>query len=171
MTAQQDFTKSKQSCQNGQDEIAVLCSQLDNIKELNKKLAEQIIGLEADNGVMSIELEKMHNQLSKQTDDNQLVNECLDTVKKENDELKNRLQLIENINASELISAEDEDDPSDTNKNLTSSWNKTAIMDWLNKSDLRHLRESEDIINAMCNVSKNHNKKIRYSYSYSILFY
>lgn len=152
MGAQQECNKTKQACQLNLEEIAVLRSQLDSGKELNKQLTDKIIELETAKGVMSVEMDDLQKQFSKQTDDTQMISDSLETVKKENEELKNRLRLIENINASELINVDDDEEISDTNKNLTSPWNKSAIMDWLNNSDIRNQKGSEGIINAMCNV-------------------
>lgn len=136
-----------------QEEIAVLCSQLDSGKELHKLLTDKIIDLETANGVLTVEIEDVQKQFRRQTEETQLISSCLESTKKDYEELRNRLELIETINASELINADDDEEISDTNKNLTSSYNKSAIMDWLKNSDIRNQKESEGIINAMCNVS------------------
>lgn len=152
MVAQQDSNKSKQVCQTNLEEISVLQGQLENSKETNKQLTEKIVELETASGALSGEMDEIQKQFNQQVEDTLLISTCLETTRKENEELRNRLQLIENINASELINADDDGEISDTNKNLTSSWKQTAIMDWLKNSDIRNQKESEGIINAMCNV-------------------
>ena len=165
MAVIQKYAKSEKTWQNSEDEIVVLQSQLSTSKQSVEELAAKLIALESEYNTISeqcqqyAEKQEQHNavtqnlygQLAQQVRECQAEKDRSEGAQKENEELKNRLQLIENLNASELIIAEQDSD-SDSNKNNT-MWNKPAIMHWLSNSELKNLKESEDIINAMCNVS------------------
>lgn len=142
MAVIQKFTKFEQLWQSSEHELALLRSQLVASNENNEKLSQE-----------KSDVESIRAQIVKQEVDCMQFKENFEAAKRENDELKNRLQLIENINESELrVANENESDTSDKNKNIT-MWNKNAITHWMNNSDLKLLSESDDIINAMCNVS------------------
>lgn len=138
----QKLTKSERKWQNSEYELAVLRSKLKASTDANDELQTKLESLEVDNNALSDQCAL----IKKQAVDSELIRDDLETAQNEIEELKGRLQLIQNMNAEDY-------DSSDSNKNLTSSCNKPAIMDWLNNSDLKNQKESEDIINAMCNVS------------------
>lgn len=145
MAVIQKFTKFEQLWQSSEDELALLRSQLVASNENNEKLSQEVNNANA---------ESIRAQIVKQEFDCMQIKESFEAAKRENDELKNRLQLIESINETETRMAnENGSDSSDKNKNL-SMWNKQAITHWMNNSDLKLLKESDDIINAMCNVSR-----------------
>lgn len=163
----QKYTQSEQIWQNVESELALLRSQLNASKENNEELTAKLVSLESEYNSLTeqcnqyAEKQESHNtiaenlyaQLAKQVLDCQFIKECLDAAQKENEELKNRLQLIENINASELINVSEGSD-SDKNKIIGSVYNtKPAILNWLNHSSLNKLKECDDIINAIVNVS------------------
>lgn len=137
MAVIQKFTKFEQLWQSSEDELVLLRSQLIASNENNEKLSQEVNNVNAE----SI---RAHDF------DCKTIKESFETAKRENDELKNRLQLIENINDNELMLA-NEESASDSNKNIT-MWNKQAILHWLNP-DLKQARESDDIKNPKCNVS------------------
>lgn len=152
MSLQQKFTKSEQTTQNCEQELAVLRSQLENSKQKYVELTQKLSEMEGERdeliGQCRQRAEKMED-LCQQLDKQEVeMNRRLKELQVHNEELQGKMRLIENTNV------DDEDDSSDTNKNLTSSWNnKSAIIDLFKNSDLRKLNESDDIINAICNVN------------------
>lgn len=163
----QKYTQSEQIWQNAESELALLHSQLNASKENNDELTAKLVSLESEYNSLTEQCsqyaekqdthhsitENLYAQLAKQVLDCQFVKERLDLAQKENEELKNRLHLIENINASELINVSEGSD-GDKNKIVGSVYNtKPAILNWLNNSSLHKLKECDDIINAIVNVS------------------
>lgn len=138
MAVIQKFTKFEQLWQASESELGLLRNQLVASKENNEKLSQEMINSTTEN---------IRAQLAQQESDCKAIKESFEAAKRENEELKNRLQIIEAINEIEMANSED-----DENKNIT-MWNNQAILHWLNNSDLKHLKGSEDIISAMCNVS------------------
>lgn len=153
------FTKFEQLWQSSEDELALLRSQLVASNENNEKLSQEVNNANA---------ESIRAQIVKQEFDCMQIKESFEAAKRENDELKTRLQLIESINETELrLANENGSDSSDKNKNIT-MWNKQAITHWMNNSDLKLLKESDDIINAMCNVSGDRSELYLYLASLAI---
>lgn len=144
MAVIQKFTKFEQLWQSSEDELALLRSQLEASKENNEKLSQEVNNANAD---------MIRAQIAKQEEDCKQIRDNFEAAKRENDELKNRLQLIANLNDCDP-DLDSGGDASDKNKNIT-MWNKQAIVHWLNETDFKKLnvKECDEIISAMFNVS------------------
>lgn len=151
MSLQQKFTKSEQTTQNCEEELAVLRTQLESSKQKHEDLTQKLSAMEVERDELSVQcrqrtdkIDDLCQQLAKQNDEMNQARERLKELMTDNDELQNRMRIIENTN---FIA---DDDSSDSNKNLTSSGNKAAFLDLINNSKLKG---SDDIINAIWNVS------------------
>lgn len=97
--------------------------------------------------------ESIRVQMAKQEADCKAIKESFEAAKRESEELKTRLQLEDEINESDLL-ASDGDITTMEKTRSSAIWNKQQeIMQWLDNSDLKQLKDSEEVINAMCNVS------------------
>lgn len=147
----QKFTKFEQFWQASEDELMLLRAQLADCKENNEKLQEM-------NNTNS---ESIREQIAKQETDCKAIKESFEAAKRETDELKTQLQIIDDFNEDDLLNTENSF-RCDKNRN----WNKQQeIMHWLNNSDLKHLKDSDEIINAMCNVSQMNFRVVFFFYS------
>lgn len=140
----QKFTKFEQLWQSSEDELALLRSQLVASNENNEKLSQEMINANSD---------MIRTQIAKQEEDCKQIRENFEAAKRENDVLKNRLQLIANLNECDVIT-DNGGDASDKNKNIT-MWNKQAIVHWLNETDLKkmNVKECDELFSAIFNVS------------------
>lgn len=137
------FTKFEQLWQSSEDELMLLRAQLADRKENDEKL------LEMNNS----NSESFKEQLVKQETDCKEVKVSFEEAKRETEELRNQLQIVDDFNEDDLLTTET-CLGADKNRNTT-VWNKQKeIMKWLNNSDLKQLKDSDEIIHAMCNVSK-----------------
>lgn len=153
----QKFTKFEQFWQASEDELMLLRAQLADCKENNEKLQEM-------NNTNS---ESIREQIAKQETDCKAIKESFEAAKRETDELKTQLQIIDDFNEDDLLNTENSF-RCDKNRN----WNKQQeIMHWLNNSDLKHLKDSDEIINAMCNVSQMDSELVFYSEKKINFFY
>lgn len=136
------FTKFEQLWQSSEDELMLLRAQIADSKENDEKL------LEMNNS----NSESIREQLAKQEVDCKAIKASFDEAKRETEELRNQLEIVEDFNEDDLLTTEN-CIGADKNRNTT-VWNKQKeIMKWLNNSDLKQLKDSDEIINAMCNVS------------------
>lgn len=119
----------------------LLRAQLADSKENDEKL------LEMNNS----NSEGLKEQMAKQAADNIAVKASFDDAKRDTEELRNQLQIVDDFNEDDLL-ATDNSIGAEKNRN-TSVWSKQReIMKWLNNSDLKQLKDSDEIIHAMCNV-------------------
>lgn len=137
------FTKFEQFWQASEDELMLLRAQLADSKENDEKL------LEMNNS----NSENIREQMARQEADCKAIKAEFEEAKRETEELKSQLQIIEDFNEDDLLLADNCMSGGDKNRNTT-VWNKQKeIMKWLNNSDLKQLKDSDEIIHAMCNVS------------------
>lgn len=140
----QRFTKFEQFWKTSEDELMLLRQQLAE-KENNDKLLQEVNNSNNDS---------IRVQMAKQEADCKAIKESFEAAKRETAELKTRLQLVDDFNESDLLITDADCFTGDKNRS-SALWNKQQeIMHWLNNSDLKQLKESDDIINAICNVSK-----------------
>lgn len=137
------FTKFEQFWQASEDELMLLRAQIADSKENDEKLQE----------INNSNNESIIEQMTRQEVDCDAIKAEFDESKRESDDLRTELQIsMDDFNEDDLLAA-DKFISSDKNCNTT-VWNKQKeIMKWLNNSDLKQLKESDEIINAMCNVS------------------
>lgn len=139
------FTKFEQFWQASEDELMLLRAQLADTKEKDDKL------LEMNNS----NSESIREQMAKQEADCNAIKAEFDEAKRETEELKSKLQILDDFNEDDLL-LDESCLGTDKNRNST-VWNKQReIMKWLNNSDLKQLKDSDEIIHAMCNVSVHH---------------
>lgn len=137
------FTKFEQFWQASEDELMLLRAQLADSKENDEKLQE----------MNNSNSESIREQMARQEADCKAIKAEFEEAKRETEELKTQLQIIEDFNEDDLLLADNCMSGGDKNRNTT-VWNKQKeIMKWLNNSDLKQLKDSDEIINAMCNVS------------------
>lgn len=140
----QKFTKFEQFWQASEDELMMLRAQLANSKEINDKLLLQEMNLTNN--------ECIREHLAKQEADCNAIKEGFEVARRETDELKSQLQIIDDFNDNDFSIRNEISINSDKNRNST-LWNKQQdIVHWLNNSELRQLKDSDEIIHAMCNV-------------------
>lgn len=132
------FAKFERFWQASEDELVLLRTQLGEIKDNNDKL----------NDINSTS-ESMHEQLARQESNCKAIKESFEAARRETNELKAQLQIIDDFNEDDLFNTEN-GLRCDKNRNFNK---QQEIMHWLNNSDLKHLKDSDQIINAMCNVS------------------
>lgn len=138
------FTKFEQFWQASEDELMLLRAQLADSKENDEKLQE----------MNNSNSENIREQMARQEAECKAIKAEFEEAKRETEELKSQLQIIndDDFNEDDLLSVENRIG-GDRNRN-TPVWNKQKeIMKWLNNSDLKQLKDSDEIINAMCNVS------------------
>lgn len=156
----QKFTKFEQFWQASEDELMMLRAQLADSKEINDKLLLQEMNLSNN--------ECIREQLAKQEADCNAIKEGFEVARRETDELKSQLQILDDFNDNGFSIKNEISINSDKNQNST-LWNKQQdIVHWLNNSDLRQLKDSDEIIHAMCNVSSTHSIC---GYNLNYLFY
>lgn len=137
------FTKFEQFWQASEDELMLLRAQLADSKENDEKLQE----------MNNSNSENIREQMARQEAECKAIKAEFEEAKRETEELKSQLQIIEDFNEDDLLLADNCMSGSDKNRNTT-VWNKQKeIMKWLNNSDLKQLKDSDEIIHAMCNVS------------------
>lgn len=137
------FTKFEQFWQASEDELMLLRAQLANNKEKDDKLQE----------MNNSNSDSIREQMARQEIACKAIKAEFDEAKRETEELKSKLQILDDCNEDDLL-LDDSSIGTDKNRNTT-VWNKQKeIMKWLNNSDLKQLKDSDDIIHAMCNVSK-----------------
>ncbi|XP_055314376.1 sarcolemmal membrane-associated protein [Sitodiplosis mosellana] len=138
------FTKFEQFWQASEDELMVLRAQLADSKENDEKLQE----------MNNSNSESIREQMARQEADCKAIKAEFEEAKRETEDLKSQLQIIEDFNEDDLLLADNCMSGGDKNRNTT-VWNKQKeIMKWLNNSDLKQLKDSDEIINAMCNDTK-----------------
>lgn len=136
------FTKFEQFWQASEDELMLLRAQLVDSKENDGKLQE----------MNNSNSENIREQMARQEADCQAIKAEFEDAKRETDELRSQLEIIDDFNEDDVLAA-DNCMGGDKNRNTT-VWNKQKeIMKWLNNSDLKQFKDSDDIIHAMCNVS------------------
>lgn len=136
------FTKFEQFWQASEDELMLLRAQLADTKEKDDKLQE----MNHSNS------ESIREQMAKQEADCNAIRAEFDEAKRETEELKSKLQILDDFNEDDLL-LDESCLSTDKNRNST-VWNKQReILKWLNNSDLKQLKDSDEIIHAMCNVS------------------
>lgn len=136
------FTKFEQFWQASEDELMLLRAQLVDSKENDGQLQE----------MNNSNSESIREQMARQEADCQAIKAEFEEAKRETDELRSQLEIIDDFNEDDVLAA-DNCMGGDKNRNTT-VWNKQKeIMKWLNNSDLKQLKDSDDIIHAMCNVS------------------
>lgn len=137
------FTKFEQFWQTSEDELMLLRAQLADSKEKDDKLQE----------MNNSNSESIREQMARQEADCKAIKAEFDEAKRESDELRSKLQLIDDFNEDDLDISSENRIGGDKNRNTT-VWNKQKeIMKWLHNSDLKQLKDSDEIIHAMCNVS------------------
>lgn len=135
------FTKFEQNWKASDDELMLLREQLAASSTDNFSLQEMI----------NSNSESIREQIAKQETDCKAIKAEFDEAKRGTAGLKSQLQITEDFNEDELLAAES-CVVADKNRSST-IWNKqNEIMKWLNNSDLKHLKDSDEIIHAMCNV-------------------
>lgn len=133
------FTKFEQFWQASEDELMLLRAQLADSQE---KEHEYNIS----------NSDSIREQMAKQELACKAIKAEFDEAKRETEELKSKLQIMDDFNEDDLL-LDDSCIGTDKNRNST-VWNKQKeIMKWLNNSDLKQLKDSDEIIHAMCNVS------------------
>ncbi|XP_031640152.1 sarcolemmal membrane-associated protein [Contarinia nasturtii] len=138
------FTKFEQFWQASEDELMLLRAQLADSKDNDEKLQE----------MNNSNSESIREQMARQEAECKAIKAEFEEAKRETEELKSQLQIIDDFNEDDLLSVENRIG-GDRNRN-TPVWNKQKeIMKWLNNSDLKQLKDSDEIINAMCNDTKN----------------
>lgn len=135
------FTKFEQFWQASEDELMLLRAQLADSKEND----EQLLELNNSNS------DGIREQIARQEADCKAIKAEFEVAKRETEELRSQLEIIDDFNEDDLLTAEN-CLGGDKNR-ITTVWNKQKeIMKWLNNSDLKQLKDSDEIINAMCNV-------------------
>lgn len=137
------FTKFEQFWQTSEDELMLLRAQLADSKEKDDRLQE----------MNNSNNESIREQMARQEADCKAIKAEFDEAKRETDELRSKLQIIDDFNEDDLLLSSENRIGGDKIRNTT-VWNKQKeIMKWLNNSDLKQLKDSDEIIHAMCNVS------------------
>lgn len=137
------FTKFEQFWQTSEDELMVLRAQLADSKDKDEKLQE----------MNNSNSESIREQMARQEADCNAIKAEFEEAKRETDELRSKLQIIDDFNEDDLLLSNENRIGGDKQRNTT-VWNKQKeIMKWLNNSDLKQLKDSDEIISAMCNVS------------------
>lgn len=132
------FAKFERFWQASEDELVLLRTQLAEIKDNNDKLND-----------INSNSENMHEQLARQESNCKAIKESFEAARRETNEIKAQLQIIDDFNEDDLFNTEN-GLRCDKNRNFNK---QREIMHWLNNSDLKHLKDADQIINAMCNVS------------------
>lgn len=137
------FTKFEQFWQTSEDELMLLRAQLADSKEKDEKLQE----------MNNSNSESIREQMARQEADCKAIKAEFEEAKRETDELRSKLQILDDFNEDDLLLSNENRIGGDKQRNTT-VWNKQReIMKWLNNSDLKQLKDSDEIIHAMCNVS------------------